>query len=415
MIARHRRRPGLAGTRRSRRGILAVIAVLVVVAIAIGEVAADVVNSGQPAALTQERSYVAAVVPVIDESTALSPWLRDVRERAPKLGREGLFAALSSLITGSSDVETQLSTVGIPSPSERAARILGRVFSERLRAARALSGAVTLALSSSNGSSALSGFELAASEIRRSDSDYTAFVRAVPRKARKHTVALPKSSWAGSLSWKPEALRSYLALLTNDSALRLRYHLTILAVTVEPPALRITPTTTTTSTTTTTTTSTTTTTTTIPGVTPSSTVPHPTTTTTSTTTTTTTLQIPPPNSTSWLAPTKTLTAVVVLANGGNGTEHHVVLRATLTALAALGNKTRHTSKENSQATAVALPSPESVRRRLGNLAAGSSRDIALPRFSVRDGVLYRLVITLAGAPGGHGSSDSESVRIQVAL
>lgn len=146
MIARFRRRSGLPTNRRSPRVAITVAVVVVIVAIAIGEVTADVVNSAAPATLMQERSYVAAIVPVIDESTALEPWLTEVRDRAPQLGRQGLFAALARLVSGSVDVEQQLSAVGIPSPSERTARLLAAVFANRSLAARTLLGAVTLAL-----------------------------------------------------------------------------------------------------------------------------------------------------------------------------------------------------------------------------------------------------------------------------
>ena len=408
MIARFRRRPGLPAARGSRRTLIAAVVVVGILAIAIGEVTADVVNSGQPAALMEQRSYVAAVVPVIDESTALVPWLKEVRDRAPQLGREGLLAALGHLVSGSLDVRQQFATVGMPAPSARAGRILASVFAERSLAAKTLAGAVTLALSLSGRGQALSRMEAAAGEIRRSDREYLDFVAAVPAKARRHTIRLPKSAWASSAAWTAPALQAYLFGLSADAALALRHDLTILAVTVQPPVLRITPTTTTTTSTTTTTTTTT-----IPGASTSSTLPAKpttTTTTTSTTTTSTTLQIPPANSTSWLAPTTHLRAVVVVANGGNVSERQVSVRATLTPV------TPPTHGKTNQTHQSKLPPqlPQTVRDRIGSFAAGSSVELRMPKFTVRRGALYVLTVTISAPGTGLGMSATESVRVDIA-
>jgi hypothetical protein len=428
MIARsrRRRRSGLPPAHRSRKTLVAALVGVVVVCIAIGEVAADVVNSGAPSALTEERSYVAAVVPVIDESSSLVSWLAEVRDRPASLGREGLLDALAHLVSGSADVEQQLASLGIPAPSVRSNELLSSVFADRAQAARTLTGAVSAALSQhgAGAGTALSRMESASSEIARSDREYRAFVRSIPPDARKGTVPLPVSSWDTSAAWTPSALRRYVTRLSSDAGLALRHDLSILAVTVQPPVLRVTPTTTTTTSTTTTTTtttsSTTTTTTTFPGESTTTTVPRRTTTTTTTTstsTTTTTLQVPPPNSTSWLAPTNRLTAIVVIANGGNVADEGVVLSATLTPLPSKrpprSGHGRTSGSKKSVSKAVTLPPPGLVSHRVGTLAAGASLEVTLPAFRVRSGVVYLLKVTLAAPGGGRGQSDSESVRIDI--
>src|ERR1039458_507683 len=105
-VSRHR--PGLQVARRSKRRIVAVIAGVVVAAIVIGEVAADVVDSSGPASVMGDRTYATAVIPLIDESTSLVAWLKDAREQAPRLGRLGVDTALGRLVAGSSQVQEQL-------------------------------------------------------------------------------------------------------------------------------------------------------------------------------------------------------------------------------------------------------------------------------------------------------------------
>ncbi|MGO9559004.1 MAG: hypothetical protein ACLPYW_07940 [Acidimicrobiales bacterium] len=418
MTARIRRRSGLPANRRSPRAKIVLAVVGLIFAVAVGEVVADVVNSAGPATLLQQRSYVAAVVPLIDESTALVPWLTDVRNRAPELGRNGLYVALSRLVSGSVDVEQQLSSVGIPAPSGRSARLLGEVFRQRVLAARTLTSAVTLALTSGDSSRALASMQGAAGDVQRSDSYYTAFITSVPLKAKEHTPALPTSSWASSVKWTKPVLQAYVTTLGSDSALRLTHDLTILALAIQPPALRITPTTTTSTTTTTTSTTTTatsstTTTTTVVGASTTSTLPPTSTTTsTSTSTTTTTLQVPPSNSTSWLAPTTNLTAIVVVANGGNVTEHQVTVRATLTPVAPPSSGSQAHSTTTTTRPAPQLRT-ETVRHPIGTFAAGASLEFDMPSFTVRPGTLYLLTVTIQAPGNASGMTDSKTVRIDV--
>ena len=425
MIARLRRRPGLNPNRRSRRAIVAAVVIVAVVALVIGEIANDAIKASQPAALVEQRSFVAAVVPVIDESTALVPWLEAVRDRPGKLGRQGLFTALGHLVTGSQQVEQQYASIGIPPPSAAAAGALAEVFAKRLEASKTIAGAVSGSLGG-NGN-ALGQMEQAAAEIRASDAAYVRFRSLVPKAALRYTVALPPSAWAGSLSWGHPALVGFVHNLSTNSSLRLRHDLTILALTIEPPVLRITPTTTTTTSTTTTTTTTTTTstttttttTTTTPGSSTSSTAPTSTTsptTSTSTSTTTTTLQVPPANSTSYVGPTAHLQAIVVVANAGNVDERHVVIRARLTPVAskATGKKSKASKPKHRSKKSSAPTGPQVVSDSIGTFLAGSSKECTLPRFSVANGTIYLLTVTIETPGGPSGTTDRETVRIDVA-
>ena len=402
MIARlHRRRGGLPVAHRSRRAVAAGIVACVLVGIAVGEVAADVVSSATPASLLEERSYVAAVVPVVDESTALEPWLRIVRDRPRSLGREGLFGALARLESGSGAVLQQLDELGIPAPNARSGSLLWRAMSDRVSASRALATGVTAAVSGS--SSATAALDRAAREIVSSDRVYRAFVRAIPRRAKRRTAVLPQSTWASTANWSPASLSSYAVFLSRAPSLAVREGLSILAFTVEPPVLRITPTTTTTTTTSTSTTTTSTTT--LPRASTSSSSTTSSTTTTSTTTTTTTLQVPPADSTSWLAPTSKLTVVVVVGNTGDAPAGTVTVTASLRLLSH-----RAPSKNKHARPPLGF---QSVKKVLSGLAPGASRDLSLPRLSVVPGTLYRLTVKVSGSRVRRSAGESESVKLKV--
>ncbi|HET9091630.1 MAG TPA: hypothetical protein VFN50_04430 [Acidimicrobiales bacterium] len=113
-----------------------------------------------------------------------------------------------------------------------------------------------------------------------------------------------------------------------------------------------------------------------------------------------------------LAPTKKVAVLAVVANGGDVSEHGVVVRAELVATKLVSPP--RAGKKASKAGAVRLPGPEQVSVRVGTLQAGGSRDLTLPSLRVRSGVVYRLQVTITGLPAGPGMSDSESVRIEVA-
>lgn len=410
MLARLRRRSGMQPTRRSWRAVVAAVVGLLVVALVVGEVANDVVDSSRPVDLMEQRSYVAAVVPVIDESTALVPWLEAVRTRPASLGRDGLEAALGRLVSGALDVRQQLTGLGIPPPTAPAGAALDEVVADRLRAARDLAAGVGLVLSGSPGAEADDRLAEAGRAILASDVEYTHFASLLPRRVRRHTARLPHSSWAASLKWSSAALDHFALVLSLTPSLARRVGIEILALTVEPPVLRITPTTTTTtttsSTTSTTSSTTTTTTTTFPGA-PSSTSTTTTTTTTTLppTTTTTTLQLPPADSTSWLAPTHHLTAVVVVANGGDVSVRDLRVEGRLVLLS---RPKRASSKRR---TARLLP--ETVHFVIAKFPPGASEEVILPRFSVAVGGLYRLTVSVSG--GAHSRrTASQSVRIDIA-
>lgn len=384
-------------------------------AVAVGETAADVVNSSGPAQLMAARSYVAAAVPVIDDSTALAGWITEARVKPLTLGRQGLLEALGHLESGCAQVRADFHSIAIAPPTTRAGELLGGVFLERWRAAGSFTAAVVDALSSSGRIGALAKLQEAAGDIRTSDYDYVAFQRALPARAKEHTVALPVSDWASATSWGGPSLADYVTTLSSDPALAIHHDLTILAVTLTPPVLRITPTTTTTTTTSTTTTTTsTTTTTTLPGQsTGSTTTTSTSTTTTSTSTTTTTLQVPPADSTSYLAPTRRLQVVVVVANSGDVAESGVVVAAVLAPVPETATS-GHLKSGSSRRRAVPPPRTERVTHPIRSFGAESSEVLHLPRFDVERGVEYLLTVSISAPGTAPGMHDTETVRLFVA-
>lgn len=145
MTAGWRRRSFPPACRSPRRVVLVVVCVLVL-AIIVGEVAADVVNSGSLAGRVAAQTYVAEVIPVVEESTMLASLMRLVRNDATSLDRTGLEADLGRLVIGTSTNLAELGTLGVPAPSSRSGQLLKDTLAAHAEAARTLTGAVELAI-----------------------------------------------------------------------------------------------------------------------------------------------------------------------------------------------------------------------------------------------------------------------------
>jgi hypothetical protein len=405
------------------------IAVVVVFGIAAAQVAADVVNSGSLASRVAAQTYVAEVIPVIDESTMLASTMHLVRNGTGSFDRTSLEADLSSLIAGTSENLAQLGTLGVPAPTPRSQQLLEATLAARAGAARTLTGAIALAVgptafSPNSGSSSSSGpgsptlpisvvraratagnlITQAGEELATSDRDYRSFVSSLPPSSGRDR--LPASRWVTHpATWGKASVTTWVAQLSSEPALQVREDLSIVAVTVQPPVVRITglPTTTTFATTTSTSTTTLTT---LPGASTSTS----TTSTTTSTSTTTTLQLPPLGSTSVLPPTHQVSVVLVVANAGN-VQISGIWAATTAAL---------------EPSVGRYPSPRTPTRstavRVGRLAPGASVEVTLPPLAVVAGDAYELWVSIGtgSLPGGpvtsspKGVGQTDEVKIRVA-
>ncbi|MGO9964283.1 MAG: hypothetical protein ACLPUG_12770 [Acidimicrobiales bacterium] len=408
---------------------MAAIAGVIVLAIVAAQVAADVVNSGTSASRVAAQNYVAEVIPVIDESTTLASTVHLVRENATSLDRTALEADLGALVAGTSDDLAQLGSLGVPAPSPRSEDLLRAVLTARALAATTLTGAIALAIgpeafsagstSSSGGGSASSTLPSpvapararavqlvvqAGLEMALSDRDYRSFVSSLPQASGRGR--LPSSTWVThSGSWAEESATSWVARLSSTQALQIRYDLLIVAVTVQPPVVRITglPTTTTFATTTSTSTSTTT----LPTVPVAGTFPSPTS--TSTSSTSTTLQLPPPGSTSVLPPTHQLLVVLVVANSGDVQIPGIWAAASVV------------PDGSANGTPTSRPASRSTALRVGLLQPGASVEVRLPPLSVAPGDAYKLWVStgtgslprapVIGPPKGVGQIDEVKIKV----
>lgn len=428
MIAGWRRRRGVAPGRPSRRRTAVAVAVVLVVAVVIGEVVADVVTANAKAGRAESRSYVAAMLPVVDESNALAPVLHHVRSQAVSLTRTELEAELGRLVTGTSDVESVVSSIDLAPPSQHSAALFSAALADRSAGARSLTGGLELAIGPSsatagNGSApgtgtadnavqarATSLVVTAGRDFEASDAAYRGFVASLP--ATSLPGRLPPSNWLTvPAAWAPGAAGIWVAQLASTTALTAHESLVIVALTVQPPAVRITgiapPTTTTTTTSTTTSTTTTTT---LPGAPTSSTTSSTTsTTTTSTSTTTTTLQLPPAGSDSVLAPTRVISVELVVANAGDVTETDVWASGSLQPIAGSFPAGTHE------------PPIRSVARRIGTLAPGASVALTLPGLVAVPGGGYTLSVSIGVGPlptgpvtATNGAGQTDTVQLTVA-
>jgi hypothetical protein len=421
------RRGSFPSARRSSKRIAAVVVAVVVFAVVIAEVAADVVDSRGRAGRVAAQTYVAEVVPVIDESTILASTLHLVRDSTASLDRTDLEGALGRLVAGTSQNLAQLGTLGVPAPTLRSEQLLQATLAARAGAARTLTGAVAFAigptsLSSSSGSGS-GGSALAAQVVQAraraavlivqagkdltlSDRDYRSFVLSLPRSSGRGR--LPASRWVTEpASWSKASVTTWVAQLSNMPELQIHEDLVIVAVSVQPPVVRITglPTTTTIFRTTSTSTTTSTT---VPGATTSSTT---TSTTTSTSSTTTTLQLPPLGSTSVLPPTQRVSVVLVVANTGNVQIAGIWAAASVVPEPSTGGHPG--SRARTRSTVV----------RIGRLAPAASVEVTLLPLAVVAGGAYTLwasvgtgslpVEPVTSPPKGVGQIDE--VKIKVAL
>ena len=409
---------------------MAAIAGVIVLAVVVAQVAADVVNSGTRASRVAAQTYVAEVIPVIDESTKLASTVHLVRESATALGRTALEADLGDLVAETSDNLAQLGSLGVPAPSPRSGDLLQAVLAARALAARTLTGAIALAIgpeafsagstSSSGGGSGSSTLPSSAAPVRAravrlvvqaglemtiSDRDYRSFASSLPRASGRDR--LPSSRWiTQSASWAEASATSWVARLSSAPALQIRSDLSIVAVTVQPPVVRITGLPTTTFATTTSTSTTTLPTVPVTGTSPTSTS---TSTTSTSTSTSTTLQLPPLGSVSVLPPTHQLSVVLVVANSGNVQISGIWAAASVVPdLSASG---RPTSGAPSRSTAL----------RVGLLQPGSSVEVNLPPLSVVAGDAYNLWVSVGTGslprapattpPKGVGQIDEVKIKV----
>jgi hypothetical protein len=372
---------------------------VVVAALIIGEVAADVVNSGHRASRVAAQTYVVEVIPVIDESTMLASTMHLVRNSAATLARRGLESALGRLVAGTESNLQELGMLGVPAPSSRSHELLEAALAARAKGARMLTGGISVATgpaASQAGAKATSLIVAAGREMMLGDQSYRSFVLSLPRSSGRSR--LPASTWVSDpAAWTTAAVTTWVSQLSSRADLRIHQDLTIVAITVQPPVVRITglPTTTTTtssttttstSTSTTTSTSTSTTTTSVPGTTTSSTTTSTSTTTTSTSTTTTTMQLPPSGSTSVLPPTQGVSVVLVVVNAGN-----VPLSAIWASASVVGEPSAGRHGEPA-------PPTHSAAVRIGRLAPGASVEVTLPVLSVVSGRLYTLLASIGTGP-----------------
>ena len=430
------RRGSLPSTRRPTRRVVFAIAAVVVFAIVVAQVAADVVNSGGLAGRVAAQTYVAEVIPVIDESTMLASTMHLVRDGTGSLDRTNLDADLGSLIAGTSENLAQLGTLGVRAPTPRSQQLLQATLAARAGASRTLAGAIALAVgptasSPSSGSSSSSGpggptppisvvraraeaatlITRAGKELAASDGDYRSFVSSLPPSSGRDR--LPASRWVTHpATWDKASVTTWVAQLSSEPALQIREDLSIVAVTVQPPVVRITglPTTTTTFATTTSTSTSTSTTTlpTLPGASTSTTTTS--TPPTTSTSTSTTLQLPPLGSTSVLPPTHQVSVVLVVANAGN-----VQISGIWAATAAV-----------LEPSVGRYPSPRVPTRstavRVGRLVPGESVEVTLPPLAVVAGDSYQLWVSIGtgSLPGGpvtsspKGLGQTDEVKIKVA-
>jgi hypothetical protein len=386
------------------------LAGLVVASLIIGEVALQVVDSSGPAGVTAANTWVASVGPLAVSSGSLGATVQSIRTDSLRLGRRVLNNDLASLVLATQSTITQYGNIGLSPPSDQAGTLMNDVVTERAGAARLLASGIDLALGSGTATAATDDLLKASQMMILADLDYLRLVEVIPAKEGASTM--PSSKWITDASvWSASSVGSWVAALQGSPALRTRHAISLVAVSIEPPVLRVTGLPTTTTSTSTTSTSTTSTSVASSGQSGASSTSSSTTTSTAPTTTTvppttTTLQTLPSGAVSVLAPTASIRVVAVVTNSGNVVERRVNITATLTLQ--LGRP--HGSHSGKLATGGA----RSTKHHIGVLAPGSSRYVLMRPLRVLSGATYELTVT-ASAVGANGTADVASDSFVVTI
>ena len=146
---------GTSPQRRNPRRIALVVVAALVVALVVGELVSDIVNSAAPAARRADRSWVAAVIPVVASSTSLESTLVELRrlDGLPACGttgcaRRAFDAELAALEGGTSADLAALAGVSLDPPTARDRELLEGVLTARRAGVEKLASAATLLVSS---------------------------------------------------------------------------------------------------------------------------------------------------------------------------------------------------------------------------------------------------------------------------
>ncbi len=428
-------------------------AVAAVLALVVGEVADQVVKASTPAAARAQRTWAAAVGPVLVDSDGLASQvastlrLSSLPACAPRgCQRLALESDLSELVTSASSQIDALRSLGLVPPSPREAALAAAVLGDRSTAARELEEATSSLLSAAPSPdhrvlARAQGLLLAAGrQLASADAAERSLARAL--RGRLHVREPGWSGQAGDpAGWSRSAAAAYAARLLGDRGLAAVAGIALLAVSTEPAVLRIeglppatspppgtTSTAPATSTSTPTSTSTSTT---LPsgGLTKRSGVStttrpgshggrgRPATTTTSPPVTTTTLQVPPPGSVSLLPPATRLVVDVVVADTGNVEARDLTVRAAVTpvlAKRAPGGRGSPAAGGHHTSSAGKAPhaagSRSSVTDRIAALQAGSARYLRIGPLAVTRGERCVLEVT-AAVPGWPVARDRVTLDI----
>ncbi len=419
-----RGRRALPPTRREHWRVVAAVVIVLVVCLVVGEVVDQVVKSSTAVGQRTDKTWVAAVATIVDESNTLSPALHAIRAHATDpavFDRVTLEYALAQLARSAESDANTYREIGLAAPSQRADALMAGVLNLRRAGAESLARGIALAISRRGGRSSLPQagqlLATAGSRFLAADAGYHALVVALDKDASARR--LPSSVWIASPGvWSGAAARAWANDLRSAAILAFSPVLSIVAVTLEPPPLDITGLPATTTVTTTTLAKVTTLPTTAKTarkgharrqatVTTSTTTPNPvakvstnparakpTTTTTTLPSATTTLQIPPAGSVSVVAATSRLEVVVVVENTGDATALGAYLTVVLSPV-----RSSHTGAAR-----------VSARHRLLSLVPGASQYVVMPKLAVKHATGYELVVT-ATIPSGPSATRSIALYV----
>lgn len=342
MARRSRRARWRRATGRNPAVIVVPAAVVaLVLAFALGALSQVGTGSG-PAHRTIDRGFASLASLVAAKSRATGLSVAELVVNGPRLDRPAFFAALASIVSDSADEARQLDAAVPPAPVHGAGQGCLASVHERASAAALIEHSLEGLLGGRDGATpvaptqALATLDTAAATVVRADADWSSCRRAMRRAPG--SAPIPESAWLAGQGWfTPAALASSVSSVALSRTLAARHALAVTATSVFPAALPA--------------------------------------------------QASGP---ALVAPTKTLTAHVVVTDEGNVDEPAVAVRAVL-----VGGQS----------------APASITATVA-VQAGGSRAVVLGPFAVVAGSAYTLEVQVA-PPSGVGAA-SASTPLQVA-
>jgi hypothetical protein len=224
----------MVGTRRRRRRLGPVAAVLVVAALVGLFVAAIHSARPSPQSIEQaERAYLDLARPLVQASNQDASTVNEIRARPAQLGRVQLDRELAHLVSDTAATASSVRALATPSQLARAESFLVQTMDARASAATQLSAGMNQAVGSPV-DLAVASLVQAGQDMAASDAYYSRFLGAIPRSLGGRR-AMPASRWVQSQDvWSQARLTDFARAVGGSTSLAVTHDMVLVLVSLNP-------------------------------------------------------------------------------------------------------------------------------------------------------------------------------------